>query len=186
MTIAEVIAMVDEIRPNQITKQTKTMWLSEIEHRVFDEVMSRGIDFCPLFQFQPFSYDGDDDTPLAVPDVYGDVYRAYLYSKIDLSLGEIDRYNNDVIMFQSAWQDYAAWYRRNHLPKERKYYGAVALFKPGEESRHATAVAVWGTEPKPCGRLWGIFGPAQCVRPVFPCYCCAEAARNDDDSTDDT
>ena len=185
MTTAELIAMVDEVRPNQISKQSKTTWINEIEHRVFDEVVCRGIDVCPAFQYRVFEYDTDDDRELTVPDMYGDVYRAYLYSKIDLTLGEIDRYNNDAALFQAAWQDYASWYRRNHMPKERRFYGAVALFESNDEPEYACAGAVWGSEPTACGRYWRICGPAKCITPVLPCYCCEKAQGNDTDTADE-
>lgn len=184
MTVAELIAAVDEIRPNQISKQTKTLWLNEIEHRVYDETLMRAMDICPEFEYRPFEYDADYDAPLAVPDFYADLYRCYLMSKIDFSLGEIDRYNNDVAMFQAAWADYAAWYIRNHMPKERRYYGAVGLFTNEQEQRYASAVAVWGTEPTACGRIWGVFGPAKCISPVLPCHRCEKAERNNTDAPD--
>ena len=185
MTIAELISVVDEIRPNQISKQTKTLWVNEIEHRVFDEVIARAIDFCPEFQFELFQYDSDDDAELAVPDQYGDLYRAYLYSKIDLTLGDIDRYNNDAALFQAAWNDYAAWYRRNHMPKERRFYGAVALFESDNEPEYACAIAIRGAEPTACGKYWGIFGPVKCIQPVLPCYCCTKAQGNNADPADE-
>lgn len=185
MTIAECISIIDETRPNQISKQTKTLWLSEIEHRVFDEVLSRAIDFCPEFLFKVYDYDLDDGQELMVPDAYGDLYRAYVYSKIDLTLGEIDRYNNDAALFQAAWSDYAAWYRRNHMPKERRFYGAVALFESESEPEYACAVSVRGTEPTACGKYWGICGPGKCIEPVLPCHCCEKAQRNYDNSTDE-
>ena len=130
MTIAELIAMADEIRPNQISKQTKTLWLSEVEHRVYDEVIGRARGFCPFFEFRPYIYELNGDTQLAVPDVYADVYRAYLYGKIDMTLGEIDRYNNDAALFTAAWNDYAAWYRRHHMPRERRPYGEITVLDP--------------------------------------------------------
>ena len=185
MTIAELIAVVDEIRPNQISKQTKTLWISEIEHRVFDEVVCRAIDFCPEFQFKVYDYDGNDEHELMVPDVYGDLYRAYLYSKIDLTLGEIDRYNNDAALFQAAWADYATWYRRTHMPKERRFYGAVALFESESEPEYACTGSIRGTEPTACGKWWRICGPAKCIKPVLPCHCCEKAQGNNTDTTDE-
>jgi hypothetical protein len=185
MTIAELIAVVDEVRPNQLSKQLKTMWLSEIEHRVFEEVVSRAIDFCPNFVFKPYVYDLNDETELMIPDVYGDVYRSYIYSKIDYALGEIDRYNNDAALFQAAWDDFAGWYRRNHYPKERRYYGAVALFESESEPEYACAITVHGAEPTACGKYWGICGPAKCIEPVLPCHCCEKAQRNYDNSTNE-
>ena len=186
MTIAELIAMVDEIRPNQISKQTKTMWLDEIENRVFDEVICRARDCCPFFAFKPYVYDLDDTTQLAAPDVYSDVYRTYLFSKIDVVLGEIDRYNNDAALFSAAWNDYAAWYRRNHYPKERRHhYGKAALFIPKHRADTTDDTGVSGTEPEPCHWYRGICRYDECFRPVLPCHCCQKAERHDTDNADE-
>ena len=37
--------------------------------------------------------------------------------KIDYHNQETERYNNDVIMYNSAYDAYAAWFRRENRPK---------------------------------------------------------------------
>ena len=115
MKLAEIIAIVDDVRPNGYEKTIKTKWINEVEFKVVDEVLNRarGNDI----EFTPYDYDADAERELFVPEQFSDVYEHYLYSKIDNAQNEIDRYNNDVTMFQSAWNAYAGWYRRHHMPK---------------------------------------------------------------------
>ena len=192
MTLIEMIAMVDELRPNQISKQTKTTWLNEIEHRVYDEVISRAARFCPWFDFKPYEYEVDDDTELAVPDYYCDVYRTYICSKIDVALGEIDRYNNDAALFEAAWSDYAAWYRRNHMPKERRFkHGPFAIFEPLDIEINADSEPIQGAESESDSTGWRVCRYEKCFRPVLACDRCTKAERhhsldNDESEGDDS
>lgn len=183
MTIAELIAMADEIRPNQVSKQTKTQWLNEVEHRVFDEVYCRTAGFCDYFTFDPYNYDENDDTVLAVPDTYIDVYLAYLYSKIDFTQAEIDRYNNDAALFRSAWDDFSGWWLRNHYPKpfERRHY--VTVSKPWSGENPEDSVGVPGTQSDACGFPFGVCRHEECVGAAFPCRYCKKATGNNGDST---
>ena len=112
MTLAKIIAMCDEIRPNQYDKVQKTLWINEIEHKVIDEVY--GMIENNTEVFSPYDYELDEEKTLLIPDEYSDVYLSYLYSKMDFSNAEIDRYNIDASMFTAAWKDYASWMRRNN------------------------------------------------------------------------
>jgi len=186
MTISELLSTVDEIRPNQISKETKVLWLNEIEHRVFEEIICRAADTCPFFVYRPYNYEADAEAILIVPDTYGDVYRTYLYAKLDETLGEIDRYNNDAALFSSAFHDFAAFYRRHHYPKERRHrYGKAPLpFLYGPEPSDCGGIQ--RPEPDPRCERWGICGPEKCLFPVLPCYQCEEAEESDSGDADET
>lgn len=115
MTLAELIAYVDKIRPNAYDKDVMTGWVNEIEWQVYDQVLSRAMDFTGTYI--PYKYDLDAERELFVDDAHKGVYVYYLLAQMDHSNMEIDRYNADTTMHQAAWQDYAANYRRNHIPK---------------------------------------------------------------------
>ena len=54
---------------------------------------------------------------LLVPDPYAEeVYVRYLQSMIDLENAEISKYNQSAAMYNAAYQVFAAWYNRTHLP----------------------------------------------------------------------
>lgn len=115
MTLAKLLALVDDNKPNEYSDELKTLWLNEVEFRAHDEVWSRAKgnsgDYVPL------NYLTDPERELLIPDQFADAYRAYLYAKIDYTNGEFERYNNDSALYDAAFNSYAAWYRRNHNPK---------------------------------------------------------------------
>ena len=114
MTLAELIAQVDEFRPNMFTKEQKTAWINEIESKVVKQIINRAL--WNKDEFTPYEYELNAETELRVPDEHCDVYRTYLFAKMDYMNAETDRYNMDSTMHESAWNDYAAEYRREHYP----------------------------------------------------------------------
>ena len=115
MSLAELIAYVDKLRPNAYDKDVMTGWVNEIENKVYQEVVGRAMGAEEFYG--PYIYDRDAEKNLLVNDAHKDVYVTYLCAQMDYANMEIDRYNVDVTMHQAAWQDYAAEYRRNHRPK---------------------------------------------------------------------
>ena len=116
MTLAELIAHVDQIRPNAFDKDQKTGWINEIEHKIYEQVLNKAVGNTTTDP-TPYSYDLNAETALLVDDVHKDVYATYILAQMDYANMEIDRYNADAAMHQAAWQTFAAEYRRNHLPK---------------------------------------------------------------------
>lgn len=114
MTLAELIAYIDQIRPNAFDKEVETGWISEIEQKVYDQVISRA---APEIPHGPYNYEEDAERTLLVEDAHKAVYVTYILAQMDYAYAEIDRYNMDVSMHQAAWDNYAAEYRRNHLPR---------------------------------------------------------------------
>lgn len=119
MTLAELIAYVDQIRPNAYDKDMKTGWVNEIEHKVYDQVVHKAVGNIKTDP-TPYLYDMDNETELLVDDTHRNVYVTYLLAQMDYANMELDRYNADAAMHQAAWQDYAAEYRRNHLPESHE------------------------------------------------------------------
>ena len=59
----------------------------------------------------------DMEKTLLVPDPYAEeVYVRYLHSMIDLENAESCMYNQPAAMHNAAYQAFAAWYNRTHLP----------------------------------------------------------------------
>lgn len=120
MTLAELISEADKLRPNQYNTNQKTAWVTEIEGTIVDEVMNLAEG--DSIEFEGYIYERDEEKKLMVPDRFSDIYISYLLAKIDFYDGETDRYNNDVILYQSAYDQFTAWYRRRHMPKQTAYF----------------------------------------------------------------
>lgn len=115
MTLSNLIALVDDTRPNQYDRTIKTQWVNEIEGKAIDEVFNRAEGDETVFT--PYNYDEDSEKVLAIPDRFSDVYVNYLYAKIDYTQNEIDRYNNDVASFEASYLDFSSWHLRHNMPK---------------------------------------------------------------------
>ena len=116
MTIAEVISKVDALKPNNYTLEDKVGWLSTLDSRVKTQIIdahehSEGIVF--------YGYDSvlDQETELLVPAPYDEMYLRWLEAMIDYHNSDDDRYNNDIILFNNAYEGYKKHYTRTHMPK---------------------------------------------------------------------
>ena len=99
MTVSEVMAAADELRPNAIDEKTKARWVFELEGHVAER-MQRPV---PAFDF-PTPH------PLLLPSPHDGVYVKYLAAMVDWYQGETALYENDRALFNAAMQAAAdAW-----------------------------------------------------------------------------
>lgn len=115
MELGKMIAMIDQMKPNQYTKEVKTKWLSEVEKTVVDEILNMSCGEENIFD--GYDYNKDMEKELMLPDSRLDIYQYYLFAKIDYMNSELERYNNDLAMYYSVLEDYAKHYRRTHRQK---------------------------------------------------------------------
>lgn len=115
MTVGELIERIIMLRGRQYDEDIMVGWLNEIEGQVVDDVVNRAEGYDMVFK--PLSYAQDTERQLTIPERFQDVYINYMLSKIDYHNQETERYNNDVVMYNSAYDAYAAWFRRTHMPK---------------------------------------------------------------------
>ena len=116
MTVGQVISHITELRGQQYDTETLAAWLSELEGQIIDEIvnLADGVQI----DFKPFDFNIDWEKSLMAPERFADVYTNYLMAKIDFYNQESERYNNDVVMYQAAYDRYAAWYIRSHKLKK--------------------------------------------------------------------
>lgn len=122
MNVRELLAHIDQIRPNAYTDAEKIDMLNTIEGRVYTDIFLKAKDF--EGEFIPFR-EGEEDRELAVPVPFTDLYVFYLASMIDFYNGDSGRYNDSVVLYNKAWDDYAAYYRENHMPKQTNLHGMI-------------------------------------------------------------
>lgn len=139
MKIGEVIAAVDELKPNTLDEDRKRSWIWELELHVMDFLKGfesphagEGLHESKT-QKEPKTqkesdeekgYSGleipEDDVELLVPAPFDSVYRFYVESQVDYANGEIEKYNNSRAMYNNMLSEYENHYRRHHMPKGRK------------------------------------------------------------------
>jgi hypothetical protein len=126
MTINDILTQVDEIQPNTYDENIKIAWLSELDGRIFNDViLTHEHDLVEdeegnLVEPEFVAYDeNSENEELIIPNTYADIYRHWLFAQIAYSNGEVDRFNNSMVMYNSSLKEYYDWYNRNNLPIQK-------------------------------------------------------------------
>ena len=115
MKIVDAINKIDSLMHNTYSQMDKVAWLSELD----SDVKRLIIDTHEGAEAVTFTgYDGSTDlqTALLVPSPFDSVYLRWLEAQIHYHNGEYDRYNNAIIMYNTAFDAFAAYYNRTHRP----------------------------------------------------------------------
>lgn len=122
MKVKDVLAYIDQIRPNAYTDREKIAMLNTIEGRVYTDIFHKAEGFTG--EFVPFK-EGEEERELAVPVPFTDLYINYMASRIDYFNGDVGRYNDSIVLYNDAWDQYAAHYRANNKPKQTNLTGMI-------------------------------------------------------------
>lgn len=120
MTLVEAISKIDNLKHNTFTHEDKVGWLSRLDELVKKEILDTHEDGGAEWFFG-YDTDSDVETELLVPAPYDEMYLRWLEAQIDYGNGEYDRYNNSMEMFNTAYQGYANYYNRTHMPKGKPF-----------------------------------------------------------------
>lgn len=115
MKIVEAINRLDALKYNTYTQSDKVEWLSRLDNMVKKHIIDThegGSDVA----FAGYDDSTDLKTELLVPVPHDEMYLRWLEAQIDYHNGEYDKYNNAIIMFNTAFEAYQAYYTRTHLP----------------------------------------------------------------------
>ena len=113
MTLSELIAAVDEVKPNAFSNETKTDWVNEVEGMVQTEVM-----LLALQELIVYDYANDKDTGLLVDPPHDKLYRSYLAAMIDYANGEYSKYQNTMAMFNAQFSEFMRWFATRYRPAD--------------------------------------------------------------------
>lgn len=113
MKLSTVLALVDEIKPNAFSAQTKTVWLNEIEGLVQTEILLVRVE-----EIIVYDYESNANTELLVSAPHSKIYAAYLMAQIDFANGEYNKYQNSMVVFNSYFGEYQRWFANNYRPAD--------------------------------------------------------------------
>lgn len=108
MKVTEAIAKADALRPNTLGDEQKARWLYELDCDIADMMET---DY-PAFVWPEI------DAELLMPEPHDNIYVLYLCAQIDYYNQESALYTNDMTVFNGAYDDTCAWWRRTHRPKD--------------------------------------------------------------------
>lgn len=115
ITLGEVLAYFDEQVPNQYEASDKIKWLSEIEERIFNNIIkthhgAEGVNF------NGYNEQTDINTVMLVDSAYSELYRYWLEKSVHYANREIPSFNNAMSMYANYYEDYYCYYNRTHRP----------------------------------------------------------------------
>ena len=121
MTLREAISKFDRESKNNITDDIKIEWISLLDSTIYNDIILTHEINTPI-SFNGYTTDTDDNTVLLIPEPFSDIYLRFLTIKKDLYLSDISRYNNDVVLYSTAYRDFENYYNRNNMPIKKTYY----------------------------------------------------------------
>lgn len=115
MKISEAISSLDALKFNTYAPSDKVKWLSRLDSMVKKQVIDahEGAD---AVSFTGYDDNTSLDTELLVPTPYDEMYLRWMEAQIDYHNGEYEKYNNAIIMFNTAFEAYQRYYNGIHKP----------------------------------------------------------------------
>lgn len=116
MTITEAITQVDALQYNDYPQSDKISWLSRLDGMVKKLILDMH-EGGEATAFNGYDAQTDPETELLVAEPYDDIYLRWLEAQIHYHNGEYDRYNNAILMFNTAYTAYENYYNRLYMPR---------------------------------------------------------------------
>lgn len=117
MTGTQIIELVDLKEPNSYTADEKVSWLSNLDGKIFEDVLKKYTEFDLEDAFTPYT-DGSEDLLIGAP--YGeDIYIHYLIAMIAQGNAETSRYNQQIALYNAAYSQWWNHYNSTHMPLSR-------------------------------------------------------------------
>lgn len=109
MKVSEAITQANKLRLNTLDDEPKAKWLYALD---CDMAEMMGVPD-PVFVWPA------EDAELLMPAPHDDIYVLYLVAQVDFYNQESALYANDVALYNAAYDDARAWYRRHHVPASK-------------------------------------------------------------------
>lgn len=105
MKVSEVLGQVNRIKPNALDDETLLIYLNRIEAMVQTEALKRSVD-----EVETYKLPEDADREVILPTPYDQVYEMYIEAMIDLVHQDYGEYNNEMVIFNQAWNEMLSYY----------------------------------------------------------------------------
>lgn len=116
MTIIGAINQIDNLKRNTFSQKQKIIWLSRLESMVKRLVIDTH-EGGENVSFDGFTEDTNLQTVLMMPEPFDEAYIYWLEAQIHYANEDIDMYNSAIMMFNTSFEAYKAYYKQNHRPK---------------------------------------------------------------------
>lgn len=115
MKIIQAIHRLDSLIFNTYKEVDKVDWLSRLDSMVKKQIIDTH-EGAGSISFTGYDDNTDLQKELLVPAPHDEMYLRWMEAQIHYHNGEYDKYNNAIIMFNTAYEVYQAYYTRTHKP----------------------------------------------------------------------
>jgi len=115
MTLGKAIGLADLAAPNELEYPLKVKWLSTLDGSIVTDVLEQHRQ--EDIDFPGYDAGTDPETALLVPDPWDELYVTYLIMMIHLENSEIERYNNQALLYADQLQRWKSYVVRHHMPR---------------------------------------------------------------------
>ena len=124
MTISQALSRVDALCPNTRPIAEKLAWLSQVDGQILELMSGYDSPTHPAVgapsEREPahlIPY-GEDDlgVELLIPFPHDEVYVHYLHAMIMYAMGEFSKYENAMVQYNNAMQQFRVGFARTHMP----------------------------------------------------------------------
>ncbi len=120
MTIRYILDIIHNTKDVGVEESRLIRWLSVLDKRIKKEILDKSEDFERYSDFKGYDVSTPTSTELLVGTEYENVYLYWLYAQIDIATDEIDRYTNDMMMFNIEYSELKKEWMRTH--RQSKHY----------------------------------------------------------------
>ena len=115
MKVFEAINRIDSLKHNTYSHCEKVEWLNRLDGQIKLQIIDTHKGGEEVI-FNGYTEKENMNTELLVPAPFDEVYIRWLEAQIDYYNGEMARYNNSMMMFQAAYDNFWRHYNRTHEP----------------------------------------------------------------------
>lgn len=111
-TFKEIIARVDEIKPNVFSQKTKVSWLTSLNGKLAIDIFL--MDIAEVRELPQGDAAIDREPLVGFP--HEEIYEEYLIAKIDAANGEAREYQNRMQLYDSYYSNFVTWFKSTYDP----------------------------------------------------------------------
>ena len=95
-------------------------WLTRLDGSIIAQIIDNYEDSEEVY-FEGYTDSTvSEDTELVVPSPWDALYLHWIEAQTDYANGEYDRYNNSAQAYSDAYEAYARYYHRTHMPRTKR------------------------------------------------------------------
>ena len=118
MKIGDIINEFNEIEPSVVSDRAKVRWIGTVDYYVRNNIYAKYTDD-ECAGWTGYDVDAPDvfEHEAIIPDAYCSIYQRYMAAQNDLINGDTERYQNHMIAYNAAWENFVNEYNRTHTWK---------------------------------------------------------------------